>query len=281
MSALRRGRKELLCTLRAALVLVPLFSASASAQLRPLNQTQWSLFDTPAEVSATLGFSRLFDQRASLAGSSGHLWEIGSFSLAWKTGRVVLEAAGTAQRVFKERSQFAAPYPDVRPAVDGDRHDSGDYRISTAVRLTPDRWPVRGGVRFGTRLPTTDNETGLDRDAIDFFALLGGTAGSRFIALTGEAGLGIHTTRESRFEQDDLFLYSLKAETRGQLRPSIEITGQKHGQGHREIRGVEDLGEIRLGLRAGKMRWIRVEGVKGFETFSPSTGVIVTAGIVR
>jgi hypothetical protein len=280
MSA-RRRRKEWSFTWRAALALVPLFSASASAQLRPLNQTQWNLFDTRADVAATLGFSRLFDQRASLAGSSGHLWELGSFSLAWKTGRVVLEAAGTAQRIFKERSRFAAPYPDVRTTVDGGRHDSGDYRISTAVRLTPERWPVRGGLRFGTRLPTTDNETGLDRDAIDFFALLGGSSGIGFIVLTGEAGLGIHTTRETRFEQDDLFLYSLRAETRGRISPSVEVVGQKHGQGHREIRGVEDLGEVRLGLRAGQKRWIRVEGVKGFETFSPSAGVIVTAGIVR
>jgi hypothetical protein len=194
---------------------------------------------------------------------------------------VILEAAGTAQRFFHENSRFATPYPDVRPGDDADRHDSGDYRISTAVSLTPSGWPFQGGVRFGTRLPTTDNETGLDRDAVDFFKLLGGSGAAGSFVITGEAGLGIHTTREERFEQDDLLLYGLRMETLRALGPFIEIVGQKHGPSHREIRGVEDLGEIRVGLRAGKERWIRVEAVKGFEAFSPSTGLIVTAGLMR
>src|SRR5688572_11707548 len=117
--------------------------------------------------------SRLFDQRASLAGTSGALWEAGLFTLAWRTGRVVLEASGTAQRYFREDEVFTEPYDDVRPSDDGHRHDSGDYRIGTSVRLTPERSRVTAAVRFGTRLPTTDNETGLDRDALDFFSTVG------------------------------------------------------------------------------------------------------------
>ena len=251
------------------------------AQLRPLSQAPWNLFAGSASVAASAGASRLFDQRASLAGTSGDLWEAGSFTLAWKTGRVIIEAAGTAQRFFSETSRFADPYEDVKASGNGHRHDSGDYRISTSVALTPSGWTLRGGVRFGTRLPTTDNKTGLDRDAIDFFALLGGGVNVRLVSFTGEAGLGIHTTRDERFEQDDLFLYSLRAETRWSVSPSVEIIGQKHGQAHREIRGVEDLGEIRFGIRAGTKRWVRIEGVKGFETFSPSSGVIVTAGLIQ
>lgn len=222
------------------------------------------------------------EQRASLAGESGNLWEAGNFTVAWRTGRVVLEAAGTAQRFFHRTSTFAAPYADVEPSRNGRRHDSGDYRVSTTVRITPTAWPVDGALRFGTRLPTTDNTTGLDRDAVDFFATVGAIRAVGPLALAGEAGLGIHSTREQRFEQEDVFIYSGRSEYRlGNLVASAAILGQKHGTSHSEIRGVEDLGELRLGLRAGRGRWVRLELVKGYETFSPKYGFIFTAGALR
>ena len=264
-----------------ALMAVAFTSHDLQAQLRPLDPVPWRLLVGGATVSAEIGAARLLDQRASLAGETGNLWEAGNFSLAWRTGRVVLEAAGTAQRFFHRTSTFDVPVADVEPAADGKRHDSGDYRISTAVRITPESWPLDGLVRFGTRLPTTDNTTGLERDAVDFFATVGAIRSSRNLGITADAGLGIHTTREQRFEQDDLFLYSGRIEYRfGMLSPSAAVIGQKHGTGHSEIRGVEDLGEFRLGLRAGEKRWVRMEYVKGYEDFSPSGGFIVTAGLL-
>jgi hypothetical protein len=259
-----------------------LTSTSALAQLRPLEPVQWRLFDGRESIAVELGAARLLDQRASLAGTSGDLWEAGNFSLAWRTGRVVLEAAGTAQRYFRETGTFDAPYPDVEPSDDGRRHDSGDYRVSTTVRFTPDRFPVAGLVRFGTRLPTTDNTTGLDRDAMDFFATIGTTTSRGALWLGGEAGVGIHSTREQRFEQDDLLLYSFRAEFRSSLvTPSFAVLGQKHGTTHSAIRGLENLGEMRAGLRVGRSMWVRAEYVRGYETFSPSSGAILTAGLIR
>ncbi len=266
----------------ASLALIAILPASAVAQLRPLEPIQWRLFAEEKAIAAELGGGRFLDQRASLAGTTGDLWEAGNFSLAWRTGRVVLEAAGTAQRFFHETGTFEEPYPDVEPSNDGKRHDSGDYRLSTTVRLTPSEFPFDGVVRFGTRLPTTDNTTGLDRDALDFFATVGAIATRGAFAIAGETGLGIHTTREQRFEQDDLMLYALRAEYRTSVvTPSFTVLGQMHGTTHSAIRGVENLGEMRAGLRAGKSVWIRAEYVKGYETFSPSSGVIVTAGLIR
>ena len=266
----------------AALIGITVMSARADAQLRPLEPMQSRLFTERATVTAELGVSRLFDQRASLAGETGDLWEIGTFTAAWRTGRVILEVAGTAQRFFRATSRFETPYPDVEPADDRRRHDSGDYRLSTTVRLTPHDFPAVGTVRFGTRLPTTDNTTGLDRDAIDFFATVGLASDKGPLFVTGEAGLGIHTTRENRFEQDDLLLYALRAEySFGGVSPSIAMIGQMHGTGHSAIRGVENLGELRAGLRAGRRYWVRAEYVKGYETFSPSQGFILTAGLLR
>ena len=254
----------------------------AAAQLRPLEPIPWRALAQGTTFTAEVGASRLWDQRASLAGTSGTLTELGNFSLAWHTGRVALEAAGTGQRILNEHSQFADAYPDVAVATDKRRHDSGDYRLSTAIRLTPDTYPVTGVVRFGTRLPTTDNTTGLDRDATDFFATVGAIGGRGIFRLSGEAGLGIYGTRETRFEQDDLFLYAARAELRmGMLTPDAVIIGQQHGYAHSAIRGVENLSEARIGIRYGDKKWIRAEAIKGLTTFSPSGGILITAGFVR
>jgi hypothetical protein len=254
----------------------------AGAQLRPLEPVPWRLFEASNIFAAEVGGSRLLDQKASLAGTSGILTELGNFSVAFRTGRVVLEAAGTGQRLFHDQSHFADPYPGVEPAINNDRHDSGDYRISTAVRLTPDVFPVIGVLRFGTRLPTTDNTTGLDRDATDFFTTVGASSERGPLSVAAEAGLGIHGTREPRFEQDDLLLYATRIELRGQSwTPTASLVGQVHGYDHNAIRGVENLGEARLGIRAGEKNWIRAEVVKGYTTFSPSIGILIAAGVVR
>lgn len=255
---------------------------SAGAQLRPLDQADWRLITGDGTFAARGGVSRLFDQPASLAGTSGNLWELGIATLAWRTGRVTLEAAGTAQRFFRENQRFAEPFADVVAADDGHRHDSGDYRVGTSVRLTPDGSRVTGAARFGTRLPTTDNTTGLDRDAVDFFATIGAAGSVSSLLLSGEAGIGIHSTRETRFEQEDVLLYSLRAEMTGfRLVPSVEVLGQRHGTAHAAIRGVEDLGEVRAGIRVGSTFFMSIEGVVGYETFSPARGLIVLAGYRR
>jgi hypothetical protein len=256
----------------------------AAAQLRPLDPLPWSLFQPGRTVEAELGGAWLGGQRASLAGTQGDLWEAGNVRFAWRSGRVAIEGAGTLQRLFRERSRFAAPDPlgDVAPANYGRRHDSGDYRIQTLVRLTPGSWRTLGVLRFGTRLPTTDNMTGLDRDATDFFFTLGARARRGALAASGEAGLGIFGTRRPRFEQDDLLLYAASAEwSAGPIAATFGAVGQKHGDGHAQIRGNEDLGELRAGIRAGRSRWVRVEAVHGYERTSPRAGVIASAGIAR
>ena len=264
------------------ITILALAASGAHAQLRPFEPMPTGVFDGIAQFSAEVGLSRLQDQRASLAGTSGTLTELGLFAVAWRTGRVALEVAGTARRNFEERSRFAAADAEVAPSADGRRQDSGDYRISTVLRFTPEHAPITGLLRFGTRLPTTDNRTGLDRDVTDFFFTLGASGARGPLTLAAEAGLGIHGTREPRFEQDDLLLYAARAEWRaGAWTPSVMAVGQWHGIRHPDIRSVEDLGEVRLGLRYGRRHWVRVEGVRGHTRFAPSSGIRFTAGFVR
>jgi hypothetical protein len=257
-------------------------TSTAGAQLRPLEPLSWRVFDTGARLTADAQVAWYHEQRASLAGTEGDLWEIPTVSLAWRSGRIAVLFSATGQRFFTEKERFAPPYFGVRPASNGKRHDSGEYTIGTAVRLTAETDRLEGLFRFGTRLPTTDNETGLDRDAIDFFATLAARTRRGPFSLGLEAGLGINTTRDSVFEQDDLLLYAARLEyDRGIVTPSLVVVGQEHGPAHHEIRGVEDLSEIRFGLRFGDRKWIRLEGTRGLDDFSPSYGVSLAVGIVR
>lgn len=218
-------------------------------------------------------------QRASLAGTKGLLVEVGSFRAAWGLGRVSLELAGTALRVFEERSSFAAPASDVIPSENARRTDAGDHRVSTLVALTPVEGPAGLALRFGARLPTTDNLQGLDRDQTDFFALLvGGLAGAR-AGVSGELGIGVFGTRDALNEQVDVLLFGLSAHHAvGPAEVVLALTGQHDTRSAPEWRGNEDLGEARLGLRFGEARWITVAMVRGWTPHSPDLGATVQIG---
>lgn len=275
-------RRKAFALLPALFLVLASTPSISSAQLRPLDPFDWRALEGAETVIVEAGGGWLGDQRASLAGTEGTLWEAGNFRAFWRTGRVVIEAGGTVQRIFREHSRFAAAAGFVTPADDGKRHDAGDYRIATAVRLTNEGAPVAALLRFGTRLPTTDNRVGLDRDATDFFATIGGRGRRGPLALQAEAGVGIFGTRDPDFEQDDLLIYTIKAEyDAGPIVASIAVVGQQVGAGHAEIPGNESLGELRAGVRAGRRTFVRAEVVRGYTDFSPGWGVLVSAGVAR
>ena len=264
----------------AGLVLSALCAARVQAQLRPLQPVDPIVWFDSANVRAHFGAGWLEDQRASLAGTKGRLIELGDVSLLVRTGRVVLEFGGTPQRWLSEESRFALPAGGAHASTaDNRRHDSGDYRVATSVRLASTSARVMPVLRFGARLPTTDNMVGLDRDATDFFGLLGGVVRHDRLLASGEAGVGINGTRLPNYEQSDVLLYSLTVQYDGGIvTPMAVLVGQEDLK-ERVIRGNEDLGEARAGVRIGKSRWLQILGVFGYSTFSPSFGVIVAGGM--
>jgi len=264
------------CLLAAA----PVFARPAHAQLRPLDPLDWGAFDAPEPVRLELGIAALDGQRASLAGVRGRLWELGLVQASWRTGRVLFEASGTVLRIFRDQAIVEEPDGGVTARAGGVRRDAGDWKIATAVRLTPATAPVDVALRFGTRLPTTDNRVGLERDATDFFALAAARWRAGNLSLTAESGLGINGTRDPEFEQSDVWAYVLALDyRRGWLTSRIELVGQEDGLEHRAPRGTEELRELRLSLRAGGARWVEFSLVRGLAEFSPAFGVAVAAGL--
>jgi hypothetical protein len=256
--------------------------AAAAAQLRPYEPLDWGAFETGTAFHGSAGGGAFWRQRASLAGTEGRLLEAGNLHLFFGTGRVVIEAAGTLQRFFDEKERFAQSFGGALPATNGRRRDSGDYLIGAAVRLTPPDRPAAAVLRFGTRLPTTNNREGLERDQTDFFATIGGRLEAGVIRASAEAGLGLHGTRFQDFEQSDVLVYAVTIEARFlPVRPALLLTGHVDGLQGWTVRGNEDLAEIRLRLRAGGRTWIQLEAVRGLETFSPAYGVRAAAGVTR
>ncbi len=269
----------------ATIVAVATFTTpgAARAQLRPLDPLDWSALRSDVTTSGWIGAGRFADQRASLAGVQGRLTEAGNFLVAWRTGRVLLEAGGTVQRTFRDDSVYRGALPGVRgdrgPGVR--RSGSGDYRVFTTVLLTPPTSSVRAATRFGTRLPTTDNRNGLDRDLTDFYGLidLGYTRGPFDAAL--ETGIGIVGTRFEDYEQADIVQYAGTLSYRiGALTPSVMLLGQATTADFQAF-GTENLAEVRPTVQLGARRWVRVAGVFGLARHSPSRGVLVSAGLRR
>lgn len=253
----------------------------AHAQLRPVYPLDLTLFDSNATVLAGVGFGVLADQHASLAGTRGTLYELGNFDFAWRGGRVVLGLAGTVRRVFDDDEVVREPWPGTNSPSDRARYDAGDIRVSTIVALTNPAAPGFVTLRFGSRLPTPSDERGLDRDRTDFFATVGGRRRLGRLRLTAESGVSINGTRDENWDQLDVWMYSLGVELdAGTITPSLAIVG--HDDLHsREIRGNENLSEVRAGVRVGERYWVQAVAIKGIARFSPGLGLLITAGIRR
>ncbi len=263
-----------------ALVLAALLSlpGGAAAQLRPLEPAPWEVFEAGTGIYSRVGGSLFWRQRASLAGTEGRLLELGSYQAAWRTGRVALEVGGSALRIFDDRSRWADP-AEGAVSYFGRRVDAGELRMGTSLRLTPERWAAGALLRFGARLPTASHVKGLDREETDFLSTLALAWRRGPLLAAAEAGIGILGTRLPDFTQEDDLVYAARLGWRlGLLRPELTFAGQSSPLHYRRPRGVEDLRELRLGLRAGGRRWLEATWVHGFVPFSPRSGLLLAAG---
>lgn len=251
----------------------------ALGQLRPYEPAEWTVFDGDATFVGELGATLLVDQHASLAGEVGTLREVGVFSAFYRTGRVAIGAEGTLHRHFERDRTVGILQGGAEADEDGTRQDSGDYRVSTVVRLTPEHSPALAVIRFGTRLPTTANEAGLERDRMDFFAIAGGRYDRGPLRAAAELGVGIHGTRAVEYEQSDVFIYLVSVGLpRSLLAPSLILTGHADGMPDLAIPGNEELAEIRLRLRSGGDVWVQAEAIAGLLEFSPDRGISLMLG---
>lgn len=248
------------------------------AQLRPHDPIPWEAVGAEGPM-ARVGMGIHWGARATLAGTRGTLLELGNVLGTWSFGRVALEVGGTAVRVFSDDSVYASPVAGAR-APNGERRvDTGEQRLGTIVLVTPSSSPVEAVLRFGTRLPTTDNGQGLGRDQTDFYGTVGGRLRPGALEITAEAGVGIMGTRLERPEQMDALLYAAGVGWRGgRGGVRLEAVGQHDTRRSAALRGLEDLSEARLTGEVGGARWVRATVLRGLTLASPDFGVTIEAG---
>ena len=273
------GLQMLLACIVTLIIVLASPSRSLHAQLRPLDPFEWRTLSAEGAAYVAVGAGLLDGQRASLAGTRGSLFELGNWLIAYHSGRIGIEFSGTAVRRFEDEDRFTAPLSVVEDPDAGVRVDAGDVRIGTVLRVAGDVDRHVVALRFGTRLPTPSDEPGLDRDRTDFYATAAArTLVARGLRLSGEAGVGIHSTIIDSYPQSDVLVYSAGIEqrfARGGIRAGIVGHDDLH---RRVIRGNEDLSEVRVTGWLGDARWIEATLVRGVASFSPQWGLLVRAG---
>jgi hypothetical protein len=273
-------------SIRRVAALVPILGllvlpGRAIGQMRPTGPVEWDIFENVRPWVFGLGAGYIEGQRASLAGTSGDLLEGGNFRIAYRSGRIGVEFTGTLARRFRDEEIFSPPAPGTDGPTGRIRHDAGDVLATTLIRLNNSGSPFLVALRFGTRLPTTSNEPGLDRDRTDFFSTLAARYRFGRFAVSAETGLGILSTRETGTDQLDVQNFSAVLESRiGPLTATGGIVGQDDWHTH-VVRGNEDLSEIRIGLRAGDRQWFSLTAIKGIADYSPGYGVLLMLGVRR
>jgi hypothetical protein len=271
--------RTLLRTAALAFALMSFSARHASAQLRPLDPTDFSALHGE-RIRFQVGTGIYHKQFASLVGTKGLLVEAGDIRASWRNGRILVELGGTLQRFYREEIIVDDRVEGVMPSTqERTRHDAGDYRVQTVLRLTGDTSATAAILRFGTRLPTTDNRVGLERDQTDFFASFGARRSFGSVFMAAEAGIGINGTRLSEFEQADVLIYAVSIERPARMvSPFLTVVGQNDMHDW-SLRGNEDLGEVRGGVRIGEKRWLNIMLVRGYHASSPQSGIVVSAGV--
>lgn len=252
----------------------------AAAQLRPLDPLDWRIFERDVQLIAGAGAGVLWDQPAPLAGTRGRLIEIGTYSIGYRSSRIAILLGGTAVWRLTEQDTTAAPVDEVAQD-DGVRQDAGVAWASTAVRFSPDDWPADLALRFGATIPTTSDESGLDRDRTDFFALLSARYRYRALTLTADNGVGINGTLLHDLPQSDVWTYAFGAALQLEhVNVAADLVGRQDGHGY-VIRGNEDLRELRAGIDIGRRRWLSVRYIHGLaDDAAPAHGLRIAAGVV-
>ncbi len=274
-------------TVRAALLpgVLLAFLAPArplAAQLRPLDPMDWRAFDPGTRVLAQLGGSVFLHQRASIGQVEGRLLEAPGAILSWTTGdegRVALRAIIHPLRILRVDSAFGAPLPNTDQLA-SPIHDAGDNALETVLRLAPARASAGSllAVRWGVRLSTHNERKGMDRHKTDFYATLGGRMVRGGLVLGGAGGLGVYGTQAPGYDKALPFLYDASLRWQGRLlEPSLALVGQA---APRQIRGNEDLAELRAGLRIGRARFLEATTVRGIARYGPRWGLSLFGGIV-
>jgi len=224
----------------------------AFAQQRPL-QTEDPETIGAGRILLESGVEYARDVPFPLSGLRGNLWVVPPIGVSIGVSSIaeIQIDGGLYQKLSITEKDPKAPLAHLLDLNGTTTSDVQDFSLGMKVRFlseTPGRPAM--GLRFWTRLPNAENETGLGKDMQDFGASLvfGKTIQSvRFVGNVGMLILGNPTKEAS---QDDLLSYSLSVARA--ISAKGEIVGEFVGRANFAnivTPGAEDRGLLRFGTR--------------------------------
>ncbi len=256
--SLVRTRRTLFAAL--ALVVVSAASTATRAQDRPL-QTADAEVVVPGSIRAQVGFDFLQEANFPLSALSGDLANYGVVNIRMGVGRIIeVQIQGMIQQFLTIKSQGASFVPLNLPSANS-THDIGDFMMWTKIRLLDesDRRPALA-LRFGYGMPNSNQSRGIGLNATNIFGEVILEKHFGRLAVFGDLGLGILTSPNALFSQNDEILYG--AAFRYAINRRYTVVGEVAGRMSTRtiipaLVGTESHGQGRLGLQinAGGLIW--------------------------
>ncbi len=259
-----------------------LTTTMAAAQSRPL------VTEDPEVVGAgqmlvEAGIDRQQGVTYPASGLQGNLWRLGTFGFSFGVSPIAeIQLDGGLRDRLAITNRLIAPLSSMLTiGAATTTSDFEDGIIGAKVRVMSETTgrPAMA-LKFATRLPNAENETGLGLDTTDFMFtfLLGKTVQS--IRVVGNVGFGIlgDPTRGDR--QNDVLLYgaSLARAVREGLEVVAEVNGRANTRANTAPVGTESHSTMRVGTRFTRGP-VRLDGALliGITEHDPSWGL--TAGV--
>jgi hypothetical protein len=146
----------------------------------------------------------------------------------------------------------SAPLYDMVTVATDTAGDVEDAVIATKIRFLSEGMKRPGmAVRFATRLPNANNETGLGLDTTDFYATVLGAKTVQSVRVVANLGLGILGDPVRGDRQNDVTLYGVSFARA--LTNQVEVVGEINGwintRNGEPPPGTDSRGIVRLGAR--------------------------------
>jgi hypothetical protein len=225
----------------------------AAAQQRPL------VTEDPEPIGAgrmlvEAGVDLARDQEFPASGLEGRLLRLPSLGLSFGISSIAeLQLDGAPyQRLAIDARSPGAPLAPLLTVTGQSTSDVDDIIVATKIRLLSEmaRRPSFA-LRFATKLPNAQNESGLGLDTTDFSATLLAAKTVQSIRVVGNVGLGILGDPTVGHRQNDVLLYGLSLARALTDRGEVvgELNGRVSTRSGGPLPGTETRGRLLLGGR--------------------------------
>lgn len=260
-----------------------LATTMAAAQSRPLVTEDPEVIGA-GQMLVEAGVDRQQGVTYPASGLQGNLWRLGTFGFSFGVSSIAeIQLDGGLRNKLAIAQRSAAPLTNMLTlaATETSTSDFEDGVVGAKVRIVSetDSRPAMA-LKFNTRLPNAQNETGLGLDTTDFaFSLLMGKT-VQSVRVVGNVGFAIlgDPTRGDR--QNDVLLYgaSLARAVAEGLEVVAEVNGRANTRSNTPPVGTESHSVIRVGARLTRGP-VRLDGalLLGVTERDPSWGF--TAGL--